>query len=57
MGFSDLNQCCYIYEFYPDKKLDNFRYLITDNIFINRFYVSNIKNELNLYNPIYQKYI
>jgi len=56
-GFSELNKCCYIYELYPDKKVDDFRYLISDNNFINRYYVSNIKNELNLYNPLYQRYI
>jgi len=48
-AFSDLNKCCYLYEFYPEKKVDDFRYLIDDKKFINRYYVSNINNELNLY--------
>ena len=56
-GFSELNKCCYIYELYPEKKVDNFRYLIADLSFINRYYVSNMKSELNMYNTIYQKYL
>ena len=56
-GFSDLNKCCYIYELYPEKKLDNFRYIVSDTNFINRNYVSNIKSELNMYNTIYQTYL
>ena len=56
-GFSDLNKCCYLYELYPEKKLDNFRYIVSDTNFINRNYVSNIKSELNMYNTIYQTYL
>jgi len=48
-ALSDLNKCCYLYEFYPEKKVDDFRYLIDDKKFINRYYISNINNELNLY--------
>jgi hypothetical protein len=56
-GFSNLNKCCYLYELYPEKKVDNFRYIILDTDFINRYYVSNIKAELNGYKTIYQSYI
>jgi hypothetical protein len=45
-GFNDLNKCCYIYEIYPNKKIDKYKYIINDFNFINRYYVSNIKNEL-----------
>jgi hypothetical protein len=45
-GFNDLNKCCYIYQIYPTKKIDKYRYIIDDFNFINRYYVSNIKNEL-----------
>ena len=55
-GFSELNKCCYIYELHPEKKVDNFRYLISDLDFINRNYVSNIKSELNMYNTILFSY-
>jgi hypothetical protein len=55
-SFSDLNKCCYLYELYPEKKVDNFRYIILDTTFINRYYVSNIKTELNSCNTIYQPY-
>jgi len=55
-GFLNLNKCCYLYELYPEKKIDNFRYIITDTNFINRYYVSNIKTELNTYNTIYQSF-
>lgn len=56
-GFSELNKCCYLYELNPEKKIDNFRYIISDFDFNNRYYVSNIKTELNMNNVIYQKYL
>jgi hypothetical protein len=56
-GFNELNKCCYLYEFYPDTKIDEYRYIIKDKNFNNRYYVSNIKNELNLYDVFYQKYL
>ena len=45
-GFNDLNKCCYIYEIYPNKQIDKYKYIVNDLNFVNRYYVSNIKNEL-----------
>lgn len=45
-GFKDLDKCCYLYEIYPTKKIDKYRYLIDKYDFNTRYYVSNIKNEL-----------
>jgi hypothetical protein len=56
-AFTELNKCCYLYEFYPDTKIDEYRYIINNKNFNNRYYISNIKNELNLYNVFYQKYL
>lgn len=56
LNMSELNCCCYLYEFYPSKKVDEYRYLIEDNNFIKRHYVSNIKNELDLNGTIFDKY-
>ena len=56
LNLSELNCCCYLYEFYPSKKVDEYRYLIEDNNFIKRHYVSNIKNELDLNGTIFEKY-
>ncbi len=56
MNFKDLNTCCYIYELYPSKKVDEHRFLIEDNNFIKRHYVSNIKNDLELEGSILEKF-
>lgn len=56
-GFSELNKCCYLYELNPEKKIDNFRYIISDFDFNNRYYISNIRTELNMNNVLYQKYL
>jgi hypothetical protein len=56
MALKELNTCCYIYELYPSKKADDYRFLVEDNNFINRYYVSNIKNELDLNDVIFEKY-
>jgi len=55
-GFSELNKCCYLYELNPEKKIDNFRYIISDFDINNRYYVSNIKTELNMNNTIMTSY-
>ena len=55
-GFSELNKCCYLYELNPGKKIDNFRYIISDFDINNRYYVSNIKTELNMNNTIMTSY-
>lgn len=56
MNFKDLNTCCYVYELYPSKKVDEHRYLIENNNFIQRHYVSNIKNDLELDGSILEKF-
>jgi hypothetical protein len=56
MNFKHLNSCCYIYELYPSKKVDEHRYLIENNNFIKRHYVSNIKNDLELDGSILEKF-
>jgi len=48
----ELNKCCYIYEMAPSKKVDEYRYLIEDNYFLKRYYVSNIKQELTMNDAI-----
>lgn len=56
-AFNEFNKSCYIYEFIADKKIDSYRYLLDNNkLFINRLYVSNIKNELEQNNAILDKY-
>jgi hypothetical protein len=52
----DLNTCCYIYEMNPSKKIDEHRYLVENDKFIKRYYVSNIKNDLLLDGAIIDKY-
>lgn len=56
LNMSELNKCCYLYEMIPAEKVDEHRYLIEDNKFIKRYYVSNIKSELDMYNTIFEKY-
>ena len=56
LNMSELNKCCYLYEMIPTEKVDEHRYLIEDNNFIKRYYVSNIKSELDMYNTIFEKY-
>ncbi len=56
LAMSQLNKCCYIYEFYPIEKLDDHRYLVEDMRFIKRYYVSNIKNDLLMEKVIFEKY-
>lgn len=56
LSLKELNTCCYIYEMYPTKKADDYRFLIEDNKFIKRHYVSNIKNELEMDGTIIEKY-
>jgi hypothetical protein len=57
LNFKDLNNCCYLYELYPSKKIDDYRYLVEDDKFIKRHYISNIKNELEMNGAILEKYI
>lgn len=56
LNMSELNKCCYLYEMIPSEKVDEYRYLIEDNKFIKRYYVSNIKSELDMYDTIFEKY-
>jgi len=56
LNMSELNKCCYLYEMIPSEKVDEHRYLIEDNKFIKRYYVSNIKSELDMYETIFEKY-
>ncbi len=50
-----LNKCCYLYELYPVKQVDDHRYLVNNTNFIRRYYVSNIKSELLLDKVIFEK--
>ena len=45
-AFAELKKPCYIYELKSIKKLDQFRFEISDTKFINRVYVSNMYDEL-----------
>jgi hypothetical protein len=45
-AFDNLKKPCYIYELQAFKKLDEFRFEITNTKFINREYVSNMYDEL-----------
>lgn len=56
LNMNELNKCCYIYELIPSEKIDNYRYLVEDNKFIKRYYVSNIKSELDMCETIFDKY-
>ncbi len=56
LNLRELNTCCYLYELYPGTKIDERRYLIEDNKFIRRYYVSNIKLELDMYNTVFEKF-
>jgi hypothetical protein len=56
LNINELNKCAYIYELVPSEKVDNHRFLIEDNKFIKRYYVSNIKSELDMYETIFDKY-
>jgi len=55
-NLQDLNMCCYVYEMYPCEKIDDYRYLIDDNKFIRRYYVSNIHNELKMDGVVFDNY-
>jgi hypothetical protein len=55
-AFNEFNKPCYLYECVANNKLDTYRYLLTDNNYINREYISNIYNELTSNNVIFQKY-
>jgi len=54
--FKELNKCCYLYELFPSKHIDNFRSLIDNNTFIKREYISNIKKELELNDTFFDNY-
>jgi hypothetical protein len=45
-AFTELRKPCYIYELKAFKKLDDYRYEISNTKFINREYVSNMYDEL-----------
>jgi hypothetical protein len=45
-GFSNLRKPCYVYEFNSKQQLDPYRYEINDHVFNNRYYVSNMYDEL-----------
>ena len=55
-AFNEFNKSCYLYEFVSDNKIDSYRYLLNNNVYINRSYVSNIQNELEQNNAILAKY-
>lgn len=59
-AFNEFNKPCYVYEFIADSstdsKLDSYRYKINNNMFVNKYYISNIKNELELNGAIFDKF-
>jgi hypothetical protein len=46
-GFSNLKKPCYVYEFNSKQQLDPYRYEIKEPVFSNRYYVSNMYDELS----------